>query len=104
MKTLIAWFLEKTKAGQTVKKVQEAVDGKKQMIASLAAALTATITIIMKFGEQGMPYLMGLASTIEFATASAGWIGFFNALKGEKIRAENAEIIAGQQPTQPPQA
>ena len=96
MKKLIAWFLNTTKVGSVVGKVQQAVDGKKQMIASLIAALTATATILAKFGAAqggGLDYLVTLPQTPEFLAASAGWIGFFNALKGEKIRAENAEIL-----------
>lgn len=93
MKVLLNWILGLTKVGKVAKQIQAAVDGKKQMIASLAAAVVATATILTKFGEQGTKYLLEVASTPEFVAASAGWIGFFNALKGEKIRQENAQII-----------
>lgn len=65
-------------------------DGKKQMIASLGAALIATGTIVANFAQMGFGYASHMASTPEFAAASVGWIGFFNALKGEKIRSEIA--------------
>lgn len=77
-----------------LKKVIDFLDGKKQAIASLAAALTASGTILAKYLEQGNAYILHVASTPEFVAASAGWIGFFNALKGEKIRAEIAEAKA----------
>lgn len=93
MKKVIAWMLGKTKIGKLAKKVQEAVDGKKQAIASLATAVVATATVLAKFGELGTPYLIGVASTPEFIAASGGWIAFFNAMKGEKIRHENAAIL-----------
>lgn len=93
MKSLIGWVLGMTRVGKVVKQAQMAVDGKKQMIASLVAAVTATATILLRFSEQGTKYLLEVASTPEFVAASAGWIGFFNALKGEKIRQENAQII-----------
>jgi len=68
-------------------KIVDFFDGKKQMIASLGAALVATGTICVNFSQQGIGYLLHVASTPEFAAASVGWVGFFNALKGEKIRA-----------------
>lgn len=97
MKNMIAWILNMTKIGKTAKAIQVAVDGKKQMLAGLIAGLTATATIITKFGELGTPYLLSIATTPEFAAATVGWTAFFNALKGEKIRAENAQIIANQE-------
>lgn len=66
-------------------------DGKKQMLASLGAALIATGTIVVNFSQMGTGYLMHVGSSVEFAAASVGWIGFFNALKGEKIRDEIAQ-------------
>jgi len=71
-------------------KIVDFFDGKKQMIASAGAALVATGTICINFSQQGMGYLLHLASTPEFTAASIGWVGFFNALKGEKIRNEIA--------------
>ncbi len=102
VKKLLIWILGKGRIGTTLEKTRQAVDGKKQLLASLAAAIPASITIIHNYGENGTPYLLNVASTPEFTAAMAGWIGFFNALKGEKIRKENAQIIAGQQ--QPPAA
>lgn len=71
-------------------KIVDFFDGKKQMIASLGAALVASGTIIINFSNQGFGYLARIATTPEFAAASIGWIGFFAALKGEKIRQEIA--------------
>jgi hypothetical protein len=93
MNKIYAWILGMTKVGKQIKRVQEWLDGKKQIIASLAAAIPATILIIQKFTEQGTTYLVSVASTPEFLAASGGWVALFNGLKGEKIRAENAEII-----------
>lgn len=93
MKTLIGFILKFTKVGKAAKTVQTAVDGKKQSIASLGTAIAGTLAVILNFGEQGVPYLMKVASTPEFLAASGGWIAFFNAMKGEKIRKENAVII-----------
>jgi hypothetical protein len=45
----------------------------------------------MGFIDKGTPYLLHVASTPEFLAASGGWIAFFNAMKGEKIRAEIEE-------------
>ncbi len=93
MGKLIGLILNFTKIGKTVKTVQTAVDGKKQAIASLGTAIAGTIAIVMNFGAEGTPYLLKIASTPEFLAASGGWIAFFNAMKGEKIRHENAVII-----------
>ena len=92
MKTIIAFILNFTKVGKTFKTVQTAVDGKKQAIASLGTAIAGTIAIVMNFGAEGTPYLLKIASTPEFLAASGGWIAFFSAMKGEKIRHEIAEI------------
>lgn len=91
MDKMITWFLGFTRLGKAI----EFLDGKKQMFAALATALAATATIIAKFAEQGTSYLLHVASTPEFIAASGGWIAFFNALKGEKIRAaieENTDV------------
>lgn len=86
MDSVILWVLEHTR----LKSVVDFFDGKKQTIASLGAALIASGTIAVKWSEQGTPYLLHVASTPEFTAASIGWVGFFNSLKGEKIRAEIA--------------
>lgn len=93
MKKILAWLVGITSIG---KKVNGFLDGKKQALASLATALAATATIIAKASEQGTAYLMGVASTPEFIAASGGWIAFFNALKGEKLRAEIAGVAQSQ--------
>jgi len=93
MNKLYAWILGMTKVGKVVKQVQTFFDGKKQIIIGLGTAIPPTILIIQNFTEQGLPYLMGIGHTPELAAAGLGWGLVFNALKGEKIRAENAEII-----------
>lgn len=84
MDTIKMWLMKFT----PLQKLVDFFDGKKQMLASLGAALVATGTIVANYAERGTPYILHVASTVEFAAASVGWIGFFNALKGEKARAE----------------
>lgn len=99
MSKFIGWIIGFTKVGKAAKSVQGALEGKKQMIASLAAAIPATFTIILKFIDLGTPYLVNLTSSPEFVAASAGWIGLFNAIKIEKQRNEVRQI---QVPVAPP--
>lgn len=89
---IIAWVLNHTKVGRIILAVQMFLDGKKQIIASLATAVPATLLILKNFSEQGTPYLLQIAHTSEFLAASGGWIALFNALKGEKTRAEIADL------------
>lgn len=88
-KKLMGWVIGFTSIG---KKANAFLDGKKQMLASLAAALAATATIIAKLAEQGTSYLVTIASTPEFSAASVGWIGFFNALGRKKLN-EKLEAV-----------
>lgn len=88
MNKLFGWILGMTKIGKAAKGVQDFLEGKKQMLASLAAAIPATLQIMMNFTSMGAPYLLHVASTPEFVAASAGWIGLFNALKIQKARYE----------------
>lgn len=97
MSKIIEWILSLTKVGKLIQSTQVFLDGKKQMLASLATAIPATVVILTKFSEQGVPYLLHIVGTPEYLAASLGWIGLFNAIKGEKIRQENAQIIAGQE-------
>ncbi len=83
-------IIEKLEVLIMLGKIVDFFDGKKQMIASLGAALIATGTMFANFAHSGTGYLLHVASTPEFAAASVGWVGFFNALKGEKIRNEIA--------------
>lgn len=93
MKKIIAWIIGRTRAGETVSKVQMAVDGKKQVIASVVAVVVSGATILNNFSTRGTEYLIQIGQTMEFATFSAGIMSLFNAFKGEKIRKENAEIL-----------
>lgn len=102
MNKLYAWILGMTKVGKTLKKIQEYLDGKKQIIASLATAIPATLLIVQKFTDQGTPYLVGVASTPEFLAASGGWVAFFNGLGIKKTRLENAQIINLLKPSDSP--
>jgi len=100
MKKLLAWMIDSTRIGPASKKIQEALEGKKQMLGGLAAAIPATVLILNNYAKSGTPYLLELPTTVEFATASGGWIAFFNALKGEKTRNEIQELKDMIQPTQ----
>lgn len=77
-----------------LKSVNAFFEGKRTIIAALGAAIVATGTIIAKFAADtgGINYLMGIASTPEFAAASLGWVGFFAALKGETIKKKIDEL------------
>lgn len=66
MNKLIAWFIEKTKVGAAVEKVQDALDGKKMYLAGAALIVPNLIVIIQKFTEQGVPYILGLTATPEY--------------------------------------
>jgi hypothetical protein len=96
MGKMTEWLLNFTRLG----KLNDYLDGKKQMLAGLATALVATATIIMNVSnsETRLTYLLHIASTPEFIAASGGWVAFFNALKGEKIRAEIAAAPAADAP------
>jgi len=94
MNRILGWVLGFTKVGKVITSVKNWLDGKKQYIAGFATALPASFTILQKFSEEGTPYLLRLSSTPEFAAAGLGWGLVFGAAKGEKIRAENAEILA----------
>jgi len=89
---ILEWLLKFTKVGKAAGKVQDVLEGKKQMLAGLATGVAGTVTILANFADQGIPYLLHVAGTSEFLAASGGWIAFFNALKGEKTRKEIAAI------------
>lgn len=96
MKTKIVELLAKF-GGLTkpLKKAQAAVDGKKATITSLLSALAFTGSIVLGFAsaEDPMKYLVALPQSPDFLGATGSWTALFLALKGEKIRHENAEII-----------
>ncbi len=94
MTKLILWFLGQTKAGKSVKAVQEFFDGKKQLLTGLMGALPASIAIILNFSHGGLDYLAKAGTTPEWASAVIGWGLVFNAIKGEKIRTEIAATSA----------
>lgn len=90
MNKIFEWILGLTKIGKILTSIQEFLDGKKQIIASLATAIPAILLIIKNFSEQGNAYLITIAHTPEFLAAGIGLSSLFNAFKGEKIRAEIA--------------
>lgn len=90
---MIAWFLNFTKIGKTVKAVQDFLDGKKQYIAGLAVLLPAAIKIVDNFRMGGLDYLIGATHSPEYLAAAGALAVLANAAKGEKIRKENAVII-----------
>lgn len=72
MNTAIAWFLGFTKLGKIVDPVRSFISGKGSYLAGAALALPALITILQKFAEQGMPYLLGVVHTPEWAALMGG--------------------------------
>lgn len=62
----IAWILSFTKLGKIVEPVQKFLSGKKTNLAGLAIAVPALVIMISKFTDQGMAYLVGVATTPEF--------------------------------------
>jgi len=96
MNKIFGWLAGMTAAGKYVKKAQMLLEGKKAMLAGLGTGIAGTLTIIGNFSREdggGLPYLLHVAATMEFQTAMGGFSVFFLALKGEKIRNENAEIL-----------
>lgn len=98
MSKLIGWVLGFTKVGKTIKKVQEFLDGKKQLLTGLAGALPATLMIIQNFQQGGIDYLTHAAHSPEYAAALLGWGLVWNAVKGEKIRDQNDQILDALKP------
>ena len=106
---IVTWFLEKTKVGQFVKKTQDFLDGKKQLLTGIATAIPASVAVVQNFSAGGMDYLLHASKSPEFAAAALGWGLIFNAFKGEKTRQEIADLhdtIKAQQaaPADQPQA
>lgn len=93
MNKILAFIIGLTKVGEKIKQIQKWFNGKKQIIASLAMIFPAAFLIIKNFTEQGTAYLLQIASTPEFIAFTGGFVSLFNALKGEKIRSENAVIM-----------
>ncbi len=94
MSKLVEWLVGMTKVGKMIKKIQEFLDGKKQLLTGLAGAIPASIAIIQHFQAGGIDYLMHATGSPEYATAIIGWGLVFNAIKGEKIRSEIAATSA----------
>lgn len=97
MKKVISWIAGFTKVGQLVKKIQGFLDGKKQYIAGTSMMIPSLLTIIQKFQEGGLEYLLGAGQSPEFLALTGGFAIIANAAKGEKIRKENAVIIEKQE-------
>jgi hypothetical protein len=93
MKKLFGLLLGTTRVGKAAKKVQKYLDGKKQLLTGLIGAIPATLLIIQKFQEGGIEYILKAAESPEYAAALLGWGLVWNAVKGEKIRHENAEKL-----------
>jgi len=90
MNKILTWVLNFTK----LKGANDYLTGKRAAAVSLAAALAASATIIVKLTEQGLPYLATVLSTPEFQTASMSWAAFFLALKGGRIEEKLKENSA----------
>lgn len=101
---ILVWIVEKTKVGKFVKATQDWLDGKKQYIAGASMAFPALVTIVQHFQTGGVQYILGATHSPEYLAFTAGLAIIANAAKGEKIRAENAQIIAKQETPPPPAA
>lgn len=97
MNKIMEWVMDLSNVGKAVKSADQFLDGKKQILASLATALASTGLIIKNLSEQGTPYLLQLPHSVEFLAAAGGWIALFNGLKGEKIREKLDEIQTDQE-------
>lgn len=63
----LSWILGFTKLGKAVEPVQKFLSGKKAYIAGTGMAVPALVTIITKFSDQGMGYLLTMTHTPEWA-------------------------------------
>lgn len=66
MNKLIVWFLSFTKLGKIVDPIQRFLSGKKAYLAGAALAIPALLTMIQKFSDQGMNYLVAITHQPEF--------------------------------------
>lgn len=66
MKKVIVWFLGFTKLGKVINPAQRFLSGKKAYIAGLSIAIPALLTMIQRFSDQGISYLLSIAGTPEF--------------------------------------
>lgn len=94
MGKVVAWFLSFTKLGKVVDPVQQFLSGKKAYLAGAAIAVPALITLITKFSDQGMAYLLTMTHTPE-------WTLFMNGLAVMGLR---AAITKAADPTKDPNA
>lgn len=67
MGKIVAWFLSFTKLGKVVDPIQQFLSGKKAYLAGAGLAVPALVTIIQKFADHGLAYLMTVTSTPEWA-------------------------------------
>lgn len=67
MNKIITWLLSITKIGKVVEPVQAFLSGKKAYIAGAGLAIPALLTILTKFSEQGVGYLVSVTGTPEWA-------------------------------------
>jgi hypothetical protein len=72
MKKAIAWIISFTKVGKAVEPVQKFISGKGSYLSGAALMVPALIVMLQKFGEQGLSYAMGIATTDEFKAFAAG--------------------------------
>lgn len=66
MGKVISWILSFTKLGKIVEPVQGWLSGKKSYLAGAAISVPALVTIITKFSDQGMAYLLTVVHTPEW--------------------------------------
>ena len=72
MNKIISWVLGLTKVGAFLDKVRGVLSGKKAYLAGAALAVPALVTIITKFAEQGVPYILSVTGTEEFKMLMEG--------------------------------
>lgn len=66
MNKALAWLIGTTKVGKGIFAAQQFVSGYKTYLGAAGLGIPALVTIVMKFSEQGTPYLMGVMATPEF--------------------------------------
>lgn len=92
MNAMIGWILAKTQLGKIVLPIQQFLSGKKAYLSGSALAIPALLTIITKFSDQGMGYLLGVTTTPE-------WVVLMNGLAIMGVR---AAISKAADPTKDP--
>jgi len=89
MAKVLAWVLSFTKLDKVVTPVQKFLDGKKAYLAGAGIAIPALLIILQKFSEQGVSYLMTLASP-----SNPEWVALMNGIGIMGMRAAISKAVA----------